>query len=79
VIEVEQVEACYQRAVDKGLPIRQALTHQPWGHRRFCVRDPNGLTVYFFRDTRSASYQWSRRPGGRSGRGTEVPHDPDER
>ena len=48
VIEVDQVEACYQRAVAKGLPITQALTDQAWGHRSFCVREPNGLTLYLF-------------------------------
>jgi catechol 2,3-dioxygenase-like lactoylglutathione lyase family enzyme len=51
VIEVDQVEACYQRAVDKGLPITQELKDQDWGHRSFCVCDPNGLTLYFFKAT----------------------------
>ena len=49
VIEVDQVQALYQRAVEKGLPIQQNLKDQQWGHRSFCVRDPNGLTLYFFR------------------------------
>ena len=48
VIEVDQVEARYQRIVEKGLPIQQELKDQAWGHRGFCVRDPNGLTLYFF-------------------------------
>jgi catechol 2,3-dioxygenase-like lactoylglutathione lyase family enzyme len=52
VIEVDQVEARYQRAVEKGLPIKQELKDQGWGHRSFCVRDPNGLTLYFFTETR---------------------------
>jgi catechol 2,3-dioxygenase-like lactoylglutathione lyase family enzyme len=51
VIEVDQVEARYRRAVEKGLPIQQGLKDQDWGHRSFCVRDPNGLTLYFFRET----------------------------
>src|SRR5262245_10090123 len=49
VIEVDQLEARYQRAIDQGLPIKQALKDQSWGHRSFCVCDPNGLTLYFFR------------------------------
>lgn len=49
VIEVKQLEACYQRAVEKGLPVTQELKDQEWGHRNFCVREPNGLTLYFFR------------------------------
>jgi catechol 2,3-dioxygenase-like lactoylglutathione lyase family enzyme len=48
VIEVDQVEARYRRALEKGLPIQQALKDQDWGHRSFCIRDPNGLTLYFF-------------------------------
>jgi uncharacterized glyoxalase superfamily protein PhnB len=34
----------------KRLPITQELKDQTWGHRSFCVRDPNGLTLYFFRE-----------------------------
>ena len=48
VIEVEQVELLYQRTVEKGLPIQQELKDQRWGHRSFCVREPNGLTLNFF-------------------------------
>jgi uncharacterized glyoxalase superfamily protein PhnB len=51
VIEVDQVEDRYQRAVDKGLPSTQALTDQAWGHRSFCVREPNGLTLSLFSET----------------------------
>jgi catechol 2,3-dioxygenase-like lactoylglutathione lyase family enzyme len=55
VIEVPDVEAHYQRAVAQGLPITQGLTDQDWGHRSFCIRDPNGLTLYFFREIGSTS------------------------
>ena len=48
VIEVDQVESLYQRAIERGLPIQEELKEQPWGHRGFCVREPNGLTIYFF-------------------------------
>jgi catechol 2,3-dioxygenase-like lactoylglutathione lyase family enzyme len=50
VIEVDQVDTQYQRAVEKGLPIKQELKDQAWGHRSFCVADPNGLTIYFFQE-----------------------------
>jgi catechol 2,3-dioxygenase-like lactoylglutathione lyase family enzyme len=50
VIEADNVESLYQRAVERGLPIQDALKEQPWGHRGFCVRDPNGLTIYFFNE-----------------------------
>jgi catechol 2,3-dioxygenase-like lactoylglutathione lyase family enzyme len=49
VIEVDDLENCYRRAVEKGLTIKQELTNQEWGHKSFCLSDPNGLTVYFFK------------------------------
>jgi catechol 2,3-dioxygenase-like lactoylglutathione lyase family enzyme len=48
VIEVEDVERMYRQVIEKNLPIQQELTTQTWGHRSFCVREPNGLTLYFF-------------------------------
>lgn len=51
VFELDQMEAHYQRAVNKGLTITQALTDQVWGHQSFCVREPNGLTLYVFSET----------------------------
>jgi catechol 2,3-dioxygenase-like lactoylglutathione lyase family enzyme len=48
VIEVEDVDKTYRQVVEKGLPIQQELTTQAWGHRSFCIREPNGLTLYFF-------------------------------
>jgi catechol 2,3-dioxygenase-like lactoylglutathione lyase family enzyme len=51
VIEVDELEARYQRAVERGLPIKQELKDQDWGHRSFCVREPNGLILYSFRET----------------------------
>ena len=53
VIEVAHVESLYQRAVERGLPIQEALKEQPWGHLGFCVRDPNGLTLYFFSELKN--------------------------
>jgi uncharacterized glyoxalase superfamily protein PhnB len=50
VIEVVEIEARYRRAIEKGLSISQELKDQSWGHRSFCVRDPNGLTLYFFQE-----------------------------
>lgn len=47
-IEVNQVDDSYRRVLQKQLPIQQELRDQTWGHRSFCVQDPNGLTLYFF-------------------------------
>lgn len=48
VIEVDHVEDSYLRAKEKRLPIQQELKDQSWEHRSFCLREPNGLTLYFF-------------------------------
>jgi catechol 2,3-dioxygenase-like lactoylglutathione lyase family enzyme len=48
VIEVPDVERTYQRAAQRRLSIQQQLTIQPWGHRSFCLREPNGLILYLF-------------------------------
>jgi uncharacterized glyoxalase superfamily protein PhnB len=45
--EVEDIEREYARL--KGLPMQwvQELTTQPWGHRAFYVRDPDGNVLNF--------------------------------
>jgi predicted enzyme related to lactoylglutathione lyase/mannose-6-phosphate isomerase-like protein (cupin superfamily) len=44
-IEVEDVEAVYERAAARGAEIVHPLTDEPWGARRFFVRDPNGAVI----------------------------------
>ncbi|MBI1370405.1 MAG: glyoxalase [Planctomycetes bacterium] len=44
-IEVEDVDALHQKAVARGEPIVYPLTDEPWGVRRFFVRDPNGVVI----------------------------------
>lgn len=41
-IEVDNLEEVYQRVVATGLPIEYGPTNEPWGVRRFYVRDPFG-------------------------------------
>ena len=50
VIEVEDVEQQYQKAVEKGLPVKQKPTDQEWGHRILFLTEPNGLTLYLFQE-----------------------------
>lgn len=50
-IEIDDPDARYCDAMAKGLPIHQELKDQSWGHRSFCLREPNGLVIYFFRKT----------------------------
>jgi len=53
VIELDQVDDVYRRALSNQLPIQQELGIQSWGHRSFCVREPNGLTLYLFSEASS--------------------------
>ena len=41
-IEVDDVDAVYARARSQGTRIEYELTDEPWGVRRFYVRDPSG-------------------------------------
>jgi catechol 2,3-dioxygenase-like lactoylglutathione lyase family enzyme len=44
-IEVDDVDIVYRQAKAAGLEILYALTDEPWGVRRFFVRDPLGTIV----------------------------------
>lgn len=41
-VEVTDVDACYRRAEGQECVIVHPLTVEPWGVRRFFVRDPHG-------------------------------------
>jgi catechol 2,3-dioxygenase-like lactoylglutathione lyase family enzyme len=44
-VEVADVDAAHAEAVRRGLPVVYPLTDEPWGIRRFFVRDPDGTIV----------------------------------
>lgn len=44
-VEVDDVDAVHAEASRRGLDIVHPLTDEPWGVRRFFVRDPNGVVV----------------------------------
>jgi catechol 2,3-dioxygenase-like lactoylglutathione lyase family enzyme len=44
-VEVVDVDACHTAAQLQGFSIVYPLTDEPWGVRRFFVRDPNGVIV----------------------------------
>jgi catechol 2,3-dioxygenase-like lactoylglutathione lyase family enzyme len=52
---VDDVDALYAEAVRRGLPILYPLTDEPWGVRRFFVRDPNGRVINLMTHLRAAS------------------------
>ncbi len=44
-IEVEDVDTVHAKAVELGYEIVHPVTDEPWGVRRFFVRDPNGAVI----------------------------------
>ncbi|MGB7318761.1 MAG: VOC family protein [Planktotalea sp.] len=44
-IEVEDVDALYTRAKELGMSVEYELTDEPWGVRRFYLRDPAGTLL----------------------------------
>ncbi len=44
-VEVADVDEAWRRATAGGHEIVHPLTDEPWGVRRFFVRDPNGIVI----------------------------------
>jgi uncharacterized glyoxalase superfamily protein PhnB len=44
-VAVDDVDTAYAEARRRGYEIVHPLTEEPWGTRRFLVRDPNGVVV----------------------------------
>jgi predicted enzyme related to lactoylglutathione lyase len=44
-IEVDDLDAVYERAREAGAEVVYPLTHEDWGLRRFFLRDPNGAVI----------------------------------
>ena len=44
-IEVEDIDQVHAKAVEGGYEIVHPPTDEPWGVRRFFVRDPNGAVI----------------------------------
>ena len=47
-VEVDDVEALYERVTAKGVATHYPLEDKPWGHRGFSVLDPNGVEIAFY-------------------------------
>jgi catechol 2,3-dioxygenase-like lactoylglutathione lyase family enzyme len=41
-VQVDDVDEAYSRAIAAGVEVVHPLTDEPWGVRRFFVRDPDG-------------------------------------
>jgi catechol 2,3-dioxygenase-like lactoylglutathione lyase family enzyme len=44
-VEVSNVDALHAEAVRRGLEVVYPLTDEPWGIRRFFVKDPDGTVI----------------------------------
>lgn len=44
-IEVDDVDAAYERMLKAGFPVQYGPVDEPWGVRRFYVRDPFGKLI----------------------------------
>ena len=44
-IEVTEIDNLYEKAKELKLEITYEITDEPWGVRRFWVKDPNGITI----------------------------------
>jgi predicted enzyme related to lactoylglutathione lyase len=44
-IEVSDIDLLYERATNLNCEIVYPITNEPWGVRRFFVKDPNGATI----------------------------------
>lgn len=44
-IEVDDVDALYQKIREKGVEIKIELRDEPWGDRHFAIEDPNGIGI----------------------------------
>ena len=44
-VEVEDVDTLHAEAARRGLEIVYPLTNEPWGIRRFFVKDPDGTVI----------------------------------
>lgn len=48
-VEVADVDAVHAEAVRRGAEVVYPLTDEPWGVRRFFLRDPNGVVINVMR------------------------------
>lgn len=44
-IEVEDVDAVYQKMKQEGVDIKIDIRDEPWGDRHFAIEDPNGIGI----------------------------------
>jgi uncharacterized glyoxalase superfamily protein PhnB len=53
-VEVDDVDALYERVQHAGVRIVDPIGDRPWQHRNFELHDPSGLPLVFFTELESA-------------------------
>lgn len=59
-LETEDVDAEHDRLAARGVPIMHGPVDEPWGQRRFLLRDPAGVWVDVVRQIAPAEGFWDR-------------------
>lgn len=49
-IQVWNIDTLFDQYKSEGIPFKQEVTNQSWGHRSFSVLDPNGIVLFFFEE-----------------------------
>lgn len=44
-IEVSDIDKLYEKAKSSNYEVTYEITNEPWGVRRFFIKDPNGITI----------------------------------
>jgi predicted enzyme related to lactoylglutathione lyase len=51
-VEVSDIDSLYEKAKALNYEIPYEITEEPWGVRRFWVKDPNGVTINLLTHTK---------------------------
>jgi catechol 2,3-dioxygenase-like lactoylglutathione lyase family enzyme len=49
-IQTWDVDQLYKKYKERGIPMKQEIVDQSWGHRSFSIVEPNGLVLFFFQE-----------------------------
>ncbi|MDF1697658.1 MAG: VOC family protein [Saprospiraceae bacterium] len=49
-IQVWDIDKLFETYKSNGVPIKENIFNQPWGHRSFYVEEPNGLVISFYEE-----------------------------
>lgn len=50
VIQIWNIDDLYKKYKSSGVPFKQDIINQEWGHRSFSIIEPNGVVLLFIQD-----------------------------